>query len=266
MSARLTGKIAVVLGAGSSGPGWGNGKACAVAFAREGAKVVAVDLNAAAADETARIIRSEGGDCEALVADVTRSDDLARVAGHTVQRHGRIDILHNNVGLGTTGGVQALHPDDWERVIEANLTSAFLACRQVLPVMERQGGGAIINISSIAGIGVARFPMIVYSVSKAALNHLTRCVALEYAAKGIRCNAILPGLIDTPMVHGSKDMIAVFGSLEAMLAARHAQSPTGRMGDAWDVAAAAVFLASDEAKYVNGVLLPVDGGLSCRIG
>lgn len=266
MSARLAEKIAIVLGAGSSGPGWGNGKACAVAYAREGAKVLAVDLNASAAEETARIIRGEGGDCAALVADVTKPDELAGVVGQAIQRHGRIDILHNNVGLGTMGGVEALALEDWERVIQTNLTSAFLACRCALPVMVQQGSGAILNVSSIGGIGVARYPMLVYSVSKAALNHFTRCVALEYAAKGIRCNAILPGLIDTPMVHGSKEMVAVFGSLEAMLAARHAQSPTGRMGDAWDVAAAAVFLASDEAKYVNGVLLPVDGGLSCRIG
>lgn len=248
MADRLKNKVALVIGAGSSGPGWGNGKAAAVAFAREGASVVATDLRLEAAQETAVIIQAEGG------------------VSMTLQAFGRIDILHNNVGIGTVGGMADTDAHLWQRIFDTNVTSAFLVCKAVLPLMMGQGGGAIVNISSIGSLGIARVPLTAYGMSKAALNYLTRAIALEYAGQGIRVNAILPGLMDTPMVRGSAEMLAHFGSEQEMLQARHAQSPTGRMGDAWDVAAAAVFLASNEAKYINGVILPVDGGLSCRMG
>lgn len=266
MVERLKDKIALVTGAGSIGPGWGNGKAAAVAFAREGATVVATDLRLEAAEETAAIIRAEGGESIALEADATDPQAVARIVAAALEAYGRIDILHNNVGIGTTGGMATIDPELWQRMFDTNVTSAFLVCKSVLPVMERQGHGAIVNISSISALGIAKVPLTAYGMSKAALNFLTRAIAVEYAGKGIRANAILPGLIDTPMVRGPGNMVANFANEEEMLRFRHAQSPTGRMGDAWDVAAAAVFLASDEAKYINGVILPVDGGLSCRMG
>ena len=266
MANRLTGKIALVIGAGSSEAGWGNGKAAAVAFAREGAAVAAIDVRIAAAEETADIIRSEGGTSIALAADATDPEAVRRVIEAALQAYGRIDILHNNVGIGAVGGVADTDPTLWQRIFDTNVTSAFLACRGVLPIMVGQGGGAIINVSSIGSLGIAGVPLTAYGMSKAALNYLTRAIAIEYAARGIRVNVILPGLMDRPMVRGSAEMIAHFESEAEMLEARHAQSPTGRMGDAWDVAAAAVFLASNDAKYINGVILPVDGGLSCRMG
>lgn len=266
MGERLKGKVALVIGAGSSGPGWGNGKATAVAFAREGASVVSTDLSVAAAEETAAIIRAEGGRCVAFAADATDTAAVKAAVDAALDAFGRVDILHNNVGIGPVATIAETDMDLWRRVIDTNVTSAFLSCKCVLPVMVRQGRGAIINVSSIASLGILRVPLTAYGVSKDALNYLTRAIAIEYAGTGVRANAILPGLIDTPMVRGSADMRAQFGSEEEMLRVRHAQSPTGRMGDAWDIAAAAVFLASDEAKYVNGVILPVDGGLSCRMG
>jgi len=266
MVGRLRGRVAVVFGAGSSGPGWGNGKAAAVLYAREGAQVVAVDIVEATARETATIITEEGNTALPLVADVTVSAQIAAAIERTLAAFGRLDIVHNNTGIGDFGGPVELDEERWDKVFAVNLKSVFLACKHALPVMERQGGGVITNISSIAGIGVGPYPYIAYYASKAGLNHLTRAIAVAYAAKGIRCNAILPGLIETPMAVGHPEMLTHYGSLEKLLAARHAQSPTGHMGDAWDVANAAVWLASDQAKYVNGVLLPVDGSISCRMG
>lgn len=265
MSARLQDKVALIFGAGSSGPGWGNGKATAVRFAREGARIVAVDVNLEAAKETADIITGEGGDALPVAADVTQADQVEAAVQGVLEAHGRVDVLHNNVGIGNFGGPVELPLEEWRNVMDVNLTSAFLTCKYVLPAMVEQGSGAIINISSIASLGVGMFPYSAYYASKAALNHLTRAVAIEYADKGIRANAILPGLIDTPMVRGSEDMVSHYGSMQELEKARHAASPTGRMGEAWDIAAAAVFLASDEAKYINGVTLAVDGGLSVRM-
>ena len=266
MGRRLQGKIAMVFGAGSSGSGLSNGQACALAYAREGARVFAVDVRADAAEATGRLIADDGGAGEALTADVTDAAQVGAAVATALDRCGRVDILHNNVGIGTFGGVCDVAEADWDRTLAVNLKSAYLTCRTVLPAMESQGGGAIVNISSIGGVAIGRYAFAAYAASKAGLNHLTRAVAVEYAAKGIRANAVLPGLIDTPMVHGSAAMAAHHGGAEAMLRERHAQSPTGRMGTPWDVAAAAVFLASDDARYIKGVLLPVDGGLSCRIG
>jgi NAD(P)-dependent dehydrogenase (short-subunit alcohol dehydrogenase family) len=244
MPGRLPDKVAIVTGAGSSGPGWGNGKATAVLFAREGAHVIAVDLKREAVEETVGIIRSEGNRGEAHVADVTQAGDVERVVSACIAAHGRIDILHNNVGIVEVGGAAATSDESWDRVVDANLTSMFLTCKAVLPHMERQGKGAIVNISSVLG--------------------LTQSIAMEYAKKGVRANAILPGLMNTPMI--VKPLSSAYGgSFDAMLAARSAQCPTGKMGDAWDVAYAALYLASDEAKYVTGAQLVVDGGLSCKV-
>jgi NAD(P)-dependent dehydrogenase (short-subunit alcohol dehydrogenase family) len=263
MNFRLDKKVALVFGAGSSGPGWGNGKASAVAYARAGASVIAVDLDIDRANETQSIIEQEGGSCLALKADVTQAGEIEQAVAKTMSTHGKIDILHNNVGIGDMGNPIELSGEDWDHIMATNLKSIFLICKHVLPTMIQQKSGAITNISSVASLRVRSAELLGYNVTKAGLNHLTRTLAVGYANKGIRANAILPGLMNTPMIFQVKELMEQFESEEAMVSARDAQSPTGKMGDAWDIAHAAVFLASDEAKYINGVMLPVDGGLSC---
>jgi NAD(P)-dependent dehydrogenase (short-subunit alcohol dehydrogenase family) len=276
MPKRLQDRIAIVTGAGSSGPGWGNGKAAAVLFAREGAKVLCSDINEAAARETADIIRQEGGAAEVFACDVSKSDQVAAMvarcrAAFGGRGSGRIDILHNNVGIAVTGGPVDLAEDDWDRVSEVNIKSMFLTCKYVLPVMLAQAPnphglrGAIVNISSVAGIRWSGVSYLAYSTTKGAALPFTRSVALEYAKHGIRANAILPGLMNTPMVRGPAIQDSYGGNEAEMIRRRDAQCPTGKMGDAWDVAYAALFLASDEAKYVTGAELVVDGGLTCRM-
>ena len=259
---RLKNKVALVFGAGSCGPGWGNGKATSVLYAREGAKVVAVDKNLSAAEETRSIIASEKGDCIALAADVTRADEVEAVVKKCVDTYGRIDVLHNNVGIAEIGGPVETSEESWDRVMDVNIKSMFLTCKYVLPIMEAQRSGAIINISSVASIRWSGVPYIGYYASKAAVNNFTQAVALQYANKGIRVNAILPGLMHTPMVVQALEQF--FGNAEEVIKQRNAACPTGKMGDAWDVAYASLFLASDEAKYITGVLLVVDGGVSCK--
>ena len=263
MAGRLQDKVAIVSGAGSSGPGWGNGKATAVLFAREGAHVVAVDRERKAVDETVAIIRSEGHRAEAYIADVTRAAEVEALVQHCVATHGRIDILHNNVGIVEVGGPVEADEASWDRVIDVNLKSMYLTCRAVLPHMARQGKGAIVNIASIAGIRWLGVPYVSYAASKAGVLGLTQSIAMQYARHGVRANAILPGLMNTPMI--VKPLSAAYGDLDTMLATRAAQCPTGKMGDAWDVAYAALYLASDEAKYVTGAELVVDGGLTCKV-
>jgi NAD(P)-dependent dehydrogenase (short-subunit alcohol dehydrogenase family) len=265
MSGRLAGKVAIVTGAGSAGPGWGNGKATAVLFAREGAAVFAVDRNPAAAAETLALIEAEGGRAKAHTADMADAGGVAAMVAGCLAAFGRIDILHNNVGIVEVGGPVEISEDHWDRLMAVNLTSMFLACKHVLPVMERQGKGAIVNISSIASLGYVGYPSVSYAASKGAVNQLTRNIAVQYAAKGIRANAILPGLLDTPMVVEPLKGAYGPGGYEEMVKKRDAVCPTGKMGDAWDVAYAALYLASDEAKYVNGALLVVDGGLTCKL-
>lgn len=260
---RVEGKVALVFGAGSVGPGWGNGKACAVLYAREGAKVFAVDLDAGAASETCALIEAEGGACIAHRADVSQPDDIERAVATCIAKLGRVDILHNNVGIVEVGGPVEIASANWDRLFAINVKSMFLAAKHALPAMVRQGRGAIVNISSLAAIRYPGFPQTSYAASKGAVIALTQNIALQYAAEGIRANCILPGLMNTPTI--VKPLMAAYGgNLEDMIRRRDAQSPTGRMGDAWDIAHAALFLASDEAKYVNGVALPVDGGLSLR--
>ena len=253
-------------GAGSVGPGWGNGKATAVLFAREGARVFAVDINLAAAEETREIIIAEGGQCTAYQADVSQSADVAAMVEHCLETYGRIDILHNNVGILEVGGCVEASEESWDRVNEVNLKSVFLICKHVLPHMERQGGGAIVNISSVAGIRWLGVPYVSYSATKGAVNQLTQSIALQYARKKIRANAILPGFMETPMVAHSLAETYAEGDIEKMVEIRNQLCPTGEMGDAWDVAHAALFLASAEARYITGTQLGVDGGLTCTVG
>jgi NAD(P)-dependent dehydrogenase (short-subunit alcohol dehydrogenase family) len=263
MAGRLEGKVALVFGAGSIGPGWGNGKATAVAYAREGARVLAVDLNVAAAQETTDIIIAEGGACEAAAADVTRSESVRDAVDACLRRFGRIDILHNNVGMAYVGGPVEMTEKVWTDSMQLNVGSLFLTCKHVLPHMEAQAAGAIINVSSIASIRWLGTAYISYSASKAAVNQFTQSIALQYARKGIRANAILPGMMNTPTARAA--LMSEFDDEADLVAKRNAACPTGSMGDAWDVAWASVFLASDEAKYINGVLLPVDGGMTCKV-
>lgn len=262
MNKRLDNKIAIVFGAGSVGEGWGNGKATATLFAREGARVVCVDIKAEAAAETVRVITDEGGHAIAATCDVTNSDQVRELVDRVAAEYGHIDVLHNNVGYATMGGPIELDEAAWHRTIDLNVTSCFLTCKHVLPHMLRQGGGAIVNVSSIAAVRYTGYPYAAYYAAKAAVNSFTMGLALQYAAQNIRVNAIMPGLMNTPLIF--QQISGQYADSAAMVAARDAACPTGRMGTAWDIAKAALFLASDEAAYITGISLPVDGGLSCR--
>ena len=261
MGDRVKDKVAIVTGAGSAGPGWGNGKAAAVLYAREGARVLAVDIDLAAAEETRRIAADEGGTCSAAQVDVTDADAVRAMVGQAIDRYGRIDILHNNVGITEVGGPEEISEQAWERLLTTNVTSMFLTCKHCLPHMVRQGGGAIVNISSISSIRYTGYPSVSYNASKGAVNQLTQSIALQYADKGIRANCVLPGLMHTPMIE--RYITGAYGgSREEMIRRRAAMVPMKRMGTAWDVAYAALFLASDEARYITGAQLVVDGGVT----
>jgi NAD(P)-dependent dehydrogenase (short-subunit alcohol dehydrogenase family) len=262
MPGRLQDKIAIVFGAGSVGPGWGNGKATATLFAREGAHVVCVDFNPEAAKETVAIIEAEGGSAVAATCDVTNSDQIKTVVDGIVATRGRIDVLHNNVGYATMGGPIELTEAEWHKTFDLNITGCFLSCKHVLPHMLSRRSGAIVNVSSIAAIRWTGYPYAAYYAAKAAVNNFTMGLALQYAQDGIRANAVMPGLMNTPLIH--QQISGQYESAEDMVRARDAVCPMGRMGTAWDVAQAALFLASDEAGYITGVSLPVDGGLACR--
>jgi NAD(P)-dependent dehydrogenase (short-subunit alcohol dehydrogenase family) len=257
---RLDGRVALVAGAGSSGPGWGNGKASAVAYARAGAAVACLDVEEKAAAETAAIITGEGGRAIALACDVGKDGDVAAAVASVEARLGPIDILHNNVGIARMGGPIELDEADWQRVIDVNLTGMFRTAKHVLPGMLARGKGVVTNISSVAAVRWTGYPYSAYYASKAAVNQFTVGLALQYAAKGIRANVIMPGLMDTPLIY--RQISGQYKSAEEMVEARNAACPMGRMGTGWDVANAAVFLASDAAGYITGVCLPVDGGHS----
>ena len=265
---RLVDKIAVVIGAGQSpGEGMGNGRATVLRFAQEGAKVLAVDCDLASAEETAALVATAGGTCVAFEADVTREATLAAAMADAKARWGRLDILHYNVGVSIAGGdapILEISEQAFDRLSAINLRGAVMACKHALPIMRAQQSGVILSISSAAAW--EQYPNVAYKATKAAMVALTQQVAIQNAAFGIRANVILPGLMDTPMAVDTR--VRVSGKSRAEIAAqRDARVPLrGRMGTAWDVANAAVFLASDEANFITGVALPVDGGALVRIG
>jgi NAD(P)-dependent dehydrogenase (short-subunit alcohol dehydrogenase family) len=263
---RLEAKTAIVVGAGQRpGETIGNGRAVAVLFAREGASVLAVDRDADSAAETVALIVAEGGDAAAFTADVRSANDCAAAVANALERWGRIDVLHNNVGIGAPDA-SALELDEasWHRIMDTNLTGMFLTCKHVLPIMREQGSGSVVNVSSIAA--VAAYPLLAYKISKAAVNAMTCQLAITNADRGVRVNAIMPGLMNTPM---AIETIANQRQIprEELIRKRDARVPLGKkMGSAWDVARAALFLASDDASFITGVVLAVDGGQSLRIG
>lgn len=265
MGDRLKNKVAIVTGAGSVGPGWGNGKATAVLFAREGAKVLAVDNNPEAADETRKIIEREGGECRTQQTDVSQAEQVETMVNRCLEIYGKVDILHNNVGILHVGGPVDISEEQWDQVFAINVKGMFLTCKYVLPIMESQSKGVIVNISSFAAIRYTGYPAVSYHASKGAVNQLTQSIAIQYAPMGIRANAILPGFMNTPMiVEPLKDTYGT-GGVKEMIRQRDAMVPMGKMGTGWDVAYAALFLASEESRYITGIELLVDGGLTCKV-
>ncbi len=263
---RLEGKVAIVVGAGQTpGRTIGNGRATALLYAREGARVLVVDRNAESAEETQARIAEEGGTARALAVDATRAEDCRAMVDACLAAFGRIDILQNNVGIGQgDGSVVRLDERAWDHIFEVNLKTVFLAAKYVLPTMRSQASGAIVNVSSIAS--VAAMPLAAYKTSKAAVNALTQQLAIANARHGIRVNAVLPGMMNTPMaIESISEATGV--PHDDLVAQRDAQVPLGkRMGTAWDVAYASLFLASDESRFITGALLPVDGGQALKVG
>jgi len=265
---RLQGKMAIVMGAGQTpGPTLGNGRATALLFAREGATVLAVDRDLESAEETVGLVSAEGGEAAPFQADVTDEASVKAAIDDCVSRWGRVDILHNNVGISVTGGdavVTEITTEAFDLVMAVNLRGTVMACKHALPHMRRQGSGAIVNISSIAA--VENYPWVAYKASKAAMVAFTRQLAIQNAEYGVRANVILPGLMDTPMAVDNRAR-AFNRPREEIAAERDARVPLRKkMGSAWDVAHAALFLASEEAGFITGAALPVDGGASCRVG
>jgi NAD(P)-dependent dehydrogenase (short-subunit alcohol dehydrogenase family) len=252
---RLDGKVAVVTGGGSRAAGIGTGRAAAILFARHGARVVVVDRDEAAANETVDMIAAEGGEAVAVAADLTVEDDCTAMAAAAVGRWGRIDVLDNNVGIEGPGTILDATSEDWDRVMAVNVRTIVQASRAVVPVMATGGGGSIVNLSSISALRPRGLTP--YTAAKGAVIALTRAMAIDHAAAGIRVNCIAPGPIYTPMVYAA-------GMADELRDRRRAASPLGIEGTGWDVGYAALFLVSDEARYITGTVLPVDGGVSIR--
>ena len=261
---RFEGKVAIVTGAGCVGPGWGNGRATAVRFAEEGAKVIAVDRELARLSETLELAGEARGSIRIVQSDVTDSKSIAAMVAETMEAFGRIDVLVNNVGGSAPGGPVEMDEDVFDAQVDVNLKSVFLTCKQVLPIMERQGAGAIVNVSSTSGLRWTGSAQVAYAATKAGVIQLSRVVAVEYAKKGIRVNCVVPGLLHTPMVEARLARQRAGGDVEALLRQRQGRIPLEFMGDGRDTAAAVLFLASDEARFITGTEIVVDGGMTVR--
>lgn len=262
----LAGKVALVIGAGTVGDEIGNGRATALLMARHGAEVICVDRDAASANRTAEMVRAEGGSAQGAGVDATDEAAVAALIDSVIHSHGRIDVLDNNVGISVLGGVTEVTAADWDRVLAVNLKTAVHAMKYVVPHMVAQGAGAVVNISSIAALRWGGTAYATYYASKAALTHLSRTTALEFAAAGVRVNSVSPGLIKTPMVANTAGITGAYGTdtVAKVWAERDRQVPLGHMGEPWDVAEAAVFLSSERAKFITGADLVVDGGMTVR--
>lgn len=264
MAGRLQGKIALITGAGCVGPGWGNGRAACVRFVEEGARIFAADLRAESMDETVERVRAVGGEITTHLCDVTDAAAVAAMVETCHAAYGRIDVLLNNVGGSAAGGPVELSEAGFDGQIAFNLKSVFLTCKSVLPVMERQGGGAIVNTASTSAIRWTGAAQVGYASSKAAVIQFGRVTAVEYAKKNIRVNTVVPGQMHTPMVEARLAGQRAGGDVDALLRTRVARIPLGFMGDGRDTANAALFLASDEARFITGTEIVVDGGMSVR--
>lgn len=264
MAGRLQDKVAIVTGAGCVGPGWGNGRATAVRFAEEGARIFAVDLNPEALEETIERTKAVGGEIVGHICDITDGAAVEAMAKACVERFGRIDVLVNNVGGSAKGGPVEMSEEVWDRQVDFNLKSIFLTCKHVLPVMVAQGSGSIINTSSTSGLRWTGAAQSAYAATKAGVIQFSRVVAVEYAARGIRVNTVVPGQLHTPMVEARLAGQRAGGDVEALLKSRVARIPLGFMGDGRDTANAALFLASDEARFITGTEIVVDGGMTAR--
>jgi len=256
----LNGKVALIMGCGAVAEGWGNGRATAMLMARQGARIFGTDLHLQHAVRTRELIVAEGFDADVVACDSTRAEQVEDTVRACLSRHGRIDILVNNVGLSQPGGPIDMDEAVWDAQMQVNLKGAFLACKHVLPIMKKQGGGAIVNIASVAGLRYVGKPQVAYAAAKAGLMHFTRTTAVIHAADNIRLNCVVPGLMHTPLIEGLAAKYAG-GDTAAFIAHRHAQVPMQRMGDGWDTAHAALFLAADESRYITGTEIVVDGGL-----
>lgn len=259
MTGRLEGKVAIITGAGSVGPGWGNGRATAVTFAREGAHVLLVDRDKESLEKTFEQVRELGGSATLQLADVTDQQAVEAFVGACVEEHGGLDILVNNVGGSRAGGVAELGIDDWHAQLEVNLTSVFLGCKAAVPVMRSGGGGSIVNISSASGLRYTGAAQVAYASAKAAVIQLSRVSAVQYAPFGVRVNTVVPGQLHTPMVEARLAGQRAGGDVALLLQQRQARIPLGFMGDGRDTANAALFFASDESRFVTGTELVVDG-------
>ena len=264
MAGRLAGKVALISGAGSCGPGWGNGRATATLFAREGAKVFAADLNEEAVEETRKTIEEEGNFCATHSCDVTKSDQIKEMVAACIKEFGTVDILHNNVGGSAAGGAMDMDEEIWDRQMDHNLKHVFLVTKEVLPYMVKQHSGSIINMSSTSGLTYGGAFQIAYATTKAAIRRYSQAVAIEFAGRGVRCNTIIPGQLHTPMVEVRLAGQRTGGDVDAIIASRNARIPMGQMGDGFDVAYAAVYFASDESKFVTGSEIVLDGGMSLK--
>ncbi|WP_136635294.1 SDR family NAD(P)-dependent oxidoreductase [Pseudooceanicola onchidii] len=264
MVGRLDGKVAIITGAGCVGPGWGNGRAACVRFAEEGAKIFAVDLRADTLAETITRTKAAGGEIETHLCDVTDRAAVEAMVAACIARFGRVDILVNNVGGSAKGGPAQMDEDTWDRQIDFNLKSVYLTCRAVLPVMEAQGGGAIVNTSSTSGMRWTGAAQSAYAATKAGVIQFSKVVGVEYAARGVRVNTVVPGQLHTPMVEARLAGQRAGGDVDALLQSRLARIPLGFMGDGRDTANAALFLASDEARFITATEIVVDGGMTAR--
>jgi NAD(P)-dependent dehydrogenase (short-subunit alcohol dehydrogenase family) len=260
MGSRLKGKVAIVTGAGSVGPGWGNGRAIAARFAEEGAKIFAVDRNEKNLNETLK----KSSDIRSHVCDVTDGKAVKEMVEACVAHFGRLDILVNNVGGSAAGGPVEMSEEVWDAQVDYNLKSVFLGCKHALPVMERLGTGAIVNIASSSGLRWTGSAQVAYAATKAGVIQLSRVVAVQYAAKGIRVNTIVPGQLHTPMVETRLAKQRAGGDVEKLLKERLSRIPLGFAGDGRDTANACLFLASDEARFITGTEIVVDGGMTIR--